>query len=74
MTGSVNWRRQRCAVELGWRTGTDLLQICARWSAHWVRPVGGIRQICAFTRLGAVTRWCWSLKAFFMGVNGCLIG
>ena len=28
----------------------------------------------AFTRLGAVTRWCWSLKAFFMGVNGCLIG
>ena len=34
MSGSANWRRQRWAVELGWRTGTNLLQICRRWSAH----------------------------------------
>ncbi len=58
MTGSANWRRQRWAVEIGWRAWTNLLQICGRWSAHrWTQEGGGIRQICRFPDGGHERAW-----------------
>ena len=58
MSGSANWRRQRWAVEIGWRAWTNLLQICRRWSAHrWTHEGGGNRQICRFPDGGHERAW-----------------
>lgn len=58
MSGSANWRRQRWAVEIGWRAWTNLLQICRRWSAHrWTHEGGGIRQVCRFPDGGRERPW-----------------
>ena len=65
MSGSANWRRQRWAVEIGWRAWTNLLQICRRWSAHrWTHEGGGIRQICRFRMVGTKGPWRCQLAWF----------
>ena len=39
-----SWYVHENQVEIGWCTGTDLLQICARWAAQWRSQESAVRR------------------------------